>query len=44
MPTLLSYEEELLKLQQLTEENEILKRKVSYSDVYSLICKGNRIS
>lgn len=29
MPTLLSYEEELLKLQQLTEENDILKRKLA---------------
>lgn len=29
MPTLLSYEEELLKLQQLTEENEMLKRKLA---------------
>ncbi|XP_054723207.1 WD repeat-containing protein 91-like [Uloborus diversus] len=29
MPTLLSYEEELLKIQQLTEENEALKKKVA---------------
>ncbi|GFY72982.1 WD repeat-containing protein 91 [Trichonephila inaurata madagascariensis] len=29
MPTILSYEEELLKLQQLTEENELLKKKLA---------------
>lgn len=32
MPTLLSYEDELLKLQQLTEENETLKRKVCFTE------------
>lgn len=29
MPILLSYEEELIKMQQLSEENEILKKRVS---------------